>query len=83
MATGNFTNSPTNFVIMELGVASSQESHFVVKKMHIYILIIKKFNPKKKNVQDVDPSLIQHAQIFFARIPLELNRIPLINYIVN
>jgi hypothetical protein len=41
MAIGNFTNSPTNFVIMELGVASSQESHFVVKKMHIYRLIIK------------------------------------------
>jgi hypothetical protein len=34
------------------------------------------FTPKKINAQDVDPSLVQLAQIFGAKIPLELNPMP-------
>jgi hypothetical protein len=61
MATGNFTNIPTDFAILEFGVALSQESHTIIEKTHTHKLIIKKFNPKKKNVQDMDPSLVQLA----------------------
>jgi hypothetical protein len=58
MATGNFTNFPPDYAILEFGVALSQESHTIVEKMHPHKLIIKKSNPKKKSVQDVDPSLV-------------------------
>jgi hypothetical protein len=34
------------------------------------------FSPKKKSAQDVDPSPVQLAQVFFARIPSELNPMP-------